>query len=354
MSKKSKPLPSHIEDIRTGVHVRSTAPTHVTGVHDANAFAAMGYDNTLDIEAWKEKFRIQQIYAKKDDLVFDLVGVDAPIANAFRRILLAEVPTMAIEKVNLYDNTSIIQDEVLAHRIGLIPIYADPDDFKFVHESAGEVKEENSILFVLDVTCTRNPDVPDSAPPTEKYQNAHVYSRDFRWVPIGEQKEKYADNPIRPVYDDILVAKLRPGQHIEAEMFCEKGIGRTHAKWSPVATASYRLLPDIVFLQPVENELADELVQKCPMQVFDIEDLGNGQRRASVARPRNCSMCRECIREPEWEQRIKLRRVRDHFIFCIESVGIVPPKKLFLKSVSILKNKCQGLLDALDSLSNKE
>lgn len=55
-----------------------------------------------------------------------MVGIDAAIANAFRRILLAEVPTMAVEKVLVYNNTSIVQDEILAHRLGLIPIHADP------------------------------------------------------------------------------------------------------------------------------------------------------------------------------------------------------------------------------------
>ena len=46
------------------------------------------------------------------EMEFDMVGIDAPIANAFRRILLAEVPTMAIEKVHIYNNTTLIQDEV--------------------------------------------------------------------------------------------------------------------------------------------------------------------------------------------------------------------------------------------------
>jgi len=49
-----------------------------------------------------------------------------------------------------------------------------------------------------------------------------------------------------------------------------------HAKWSPVATASYRLLPEIQFTEPIVGDDADELVKKCPMNVFDIEDLGSG------------------------------------------------------------------------------
>ncbi|VDL64981.1 unnamed protein product [Nippostrongylus brasiliensis] len=62
-------------------------------------------------------------------LDFDLVNVEAPIANALRRVLLAEVPTMAFEKIYLYQNTSVIQDEVLCHRIGLLPLKVDPRKF---------------------------------------------------------------------------------------------------------------------------------------------------------------------------------------------------------------------------------
>lgn len=58
---------------------------------------------------------------------------------------------MAIERINMYDNTSIIQDEVLAHRLGLIPIDADPDEFSFVWEQQGESTPQNTLAFVLDV-----------------------------------------------------------------------------------------------------------------------------------------------------------------------------------------------------------
>ena len=62
---------------------------------------------------------------------FDIKGIDAPIANALRRIILAEVPTMAIEKVILTQNTSVLADEVLCHRLGLIPIIVDPNMFSY-------------------------------------------------------------------------------------------------------------------------------------------------------------------------------------------------------------------------------
>jgi len=57
------------------------------------------------------------------------------------------------------------------------------------------------------------------------------------------------------------------------DLICEKGIGKTHAKWSPVCTAFYRLLPDIK-VTGVTGDDARELVAICPMKVFDIEDIG--------------------------------------------------------------------------------
>ena len=101
---------------------------------------------------------------------FDLVGVHPSIANALRRIMLSEVPTMAIEHVYFVDNTGVVQvifapcctcgrkvvqDEVLAHRLGLIPIQADPRFFEWRREDEAS-NERNCIVFKLDVTCQRH------------------------------------------------------------------------------------------------------------------------------------------------------------------------------------------------------
>lgn len=65
-------------------------------------------------------------------------------------------------------------------------------------------------------------------------------------------------------------------------MHCRKGVGKDHAKFSPVATASYRLLPVVSLKEEIVGDEAEELVAKCPLEVFDIEDLGVGQKRAKV------------------------------------------------------------------------
>jgi len=62
---------------------------------------------------------------------------------------------------------------------------------------------------------------------------------------LGDQDNLFSANDVGPVFDDILIAKMRPGQEIEMKLIAGKGIGKDHAKFSPVATASYRLLPTI-------------------------------------------------------------------------------------------------------------
>ena len=78
-----------------------------------------------------------------------------------------------------------------------------------------------------------------------------------------------------PVHGDILLVKLAPGQEIELEAHAFKGIGKDHAKFSPVATASYRLLPRITLSaeQPFLDAEADALAARCPLGVFAVEDI---------------------------------------------------------------------------------
>jgi DNA-directed RNA polymerase I and III subunit RPAC1 len=147
-------------------------------VHSSeSSFAYRSYDidNSFNLKQFKEDFKIQFIEQSPDEdggstLVFDMIGVDAAIANALRRIIIAEIPTMAIEKVYIYNNTSLIQDEVLSHRLGLIPLRADP--MKFVPLQGEDFTTDNTFVLELKVACERVPGVPDTAPDDEKYINS--------------------------------------------------------------------------------------------------------------------------------------------------------------------------------------
>ncbi|XP_007896446.1 DNA-directed RNA polymerases I and III subunit RPAC1 isoform X2 [Callorhinchus milii] len=298
----------------------------------------------------RNNFRIDVTQMDGDVLEFDMVGIDASIANSFRRILLAEVPTMAVEKAFIYNNTSIVQDEILAHRLGLIPIKADPRLFEYRSTGDEEGTEIDTLQFQLKVKCTKNPKAQkDSSDPEELYINHKVYSKHMKWVPIGNQADVLGQADIRPVHDDILIALLRPGQEIDVVMHCVKGIGKDHAKFSPVATASYRLLPDITLLQPVVGDLAERLKSCFSPGVIEVNDV-NGRKEATVVNSRLDTCSREIFRHDDLKTLVRLARVRDHYIFSVESTGILPPTVLVSEAIKVLMTKCQRFLNELDAV----
>ncbi|QCD78199.1 DNA-directed RNA polymerases I and III subunit RPAC1-like [Vigna unguiculata] len=352
-------MPPHLELFKTRVICNSDAPIHTDTIHYSGAYAILGVDNSQQFDSFRKNFKVEVKRLTDSEMEFDMIGIDPAIANAFRRILISEVPTMAIERVYIANNTSVVQDEVLSHRLGLVPIRIDPRLFEYPDTAGDDNNERNTIVFGLHARCQVG------------QPRITVKSDKLKWLPNGSElpcedvkpntssKPKtftsftcsqnslpgFPSNSIDLTDSDIILAKLGPGQEIELEAHAVKGIGRTHAKWSPVATAWYRMLPEVVLLEDFVNEQAEELVNKCQPNVFDIEDIGKGKRRATVARPRNCTLCRECIRGgKEWEDRISIRRVKHHFIFSIESTGALPPEVLFTEAVKILEDKCERVI----------
>ncbi|ELP86743.1 DNA-directed RNA polymerase I and III subunit RPAC1, putative [Entamoeba invadens IP1] len=274
---------------------------------------------------------IEFISTTPEKVVFDLTNVDVSVANSLRRIMLSEVPTMAIEMVVMEVNTSCIPDEMLAHRLGLIPIYADPRKFQFAPNRAFlEPTEENTLVFHMDV-------INNTKDKTAVHKN--VYSSDIIWEPQGDQETTFQKDPIRVVLGDILIAELAQGQQIKCKLYCCKGLGQDHAKFSPVCTAAYRMMPKIEVT--AVGKMAKEIKECCPLNVYDIED-----NELVVKNPRNCKMCRECIRDQRQEF-VKLGREDSHFIFTVESVGIYQAKEIFEEALSVLKGKAQKCLEEL-------
>eukprot|EP00927_Polykrikos_kofoidii_P072517 TRINITY_DN68621_c0_g1_i1.p1 TRINITY_DN68621_c0_g1~~TRINITY_DN68621_c0_g1_i1.p1 ORF type:complete len:361 (-),score=67.97 TRINITY_DN68621_c0_g1_i1:65-1147(-) len=325
---------AYVDTLQNTMRLTKEGPVNPDTIDHCGAFASVDMDNSWDLGVFKKRFSID-ITSMNDDMVtFDMIGIDPPLANAFRRILIAEVPTIAISTATIHQNTSVIHDENLAHRLGLVPIVMEPELLEW-KPADSDFTEDNSVQFSLHKACAG--------------ERMTVYSGDMKWIPLSDnQRERFKDNPPRPVADDIIIAKMRAGQEMEIVCHCEKGIGRDHAKWSPVCTATYRLLPHITFKKDIKDKDAEELKNVCPMGVFDIEDIGGGSKRATVAHPRKCTTCRECITSFEGEAKgLVLGKRKDFYLFSIESVGQVSAMVLFERALTKLKQKCAVAKDVL-------
>ncbi|KAK4221831.1 DNA-directed RNA polymerase [Podospora fimiseda] len=319
-----------------------------------------GEDHSWDINKFRDGFKVQIHQNDPYEASFSLIGCDPSIANAFRRIMIANIPTLAIDQVFIYNNKSVIQDEVLASRLGLIPFTGGREglqDFMKWRAKDDEPKDYNTVGLELCVKCENNPDAsPNETDPRKLYKHAHVYAKDIVVTLAGRQVEFFSgENAIRPVNPDILIAKLRPGQEIDIKMHMIKGVGSNHAKFSPVATASYRLMPVINITQPILGRDAEKF-QKCfPEGVIGLErvtreeaqQVGSGyeghegELKAVVVDPRRDTVSRECLRHEEFKDKVKLSRRRDHFIYLVESTGQIESEQIFLESVQHLKAKAK-------------
>ncbi|CAH0394160.1 unnamed protein product [Bemisia tabaci] len=262
--------------------------------------------------------------------------------------LCGEVPTMAIDRVHMLNNTSLMQDEVLAHRLGLIPLKADPRLFEYRTEEESEGTDQDSLQFELKIKCSRNVAAGnDKTLPDDLYIDHKVYSKHLKWIPIGGQEDLYKEEEIGPIHDDILIMKLRPGHEIELRAFAYKGVGRDHAKFSPVATAHYRQLPEIRILRSVAGEKARRLATCFSPGVIGIKKNKEGTEEAYVIDARYDSSSRNVFRYDDLKDCVEMTRVSDHFIFTVESTGALSPDILFIEALKTLKKKCKELSDQI-------
>lgn len=163
------------------------------------------------------------------------------------------MPTVCIEQVFVWNNNTVIVDEVLSHRLGLVPLNVDPvlmtmrgpsiltsspPESHFLFTGPNDPPtDQNTIVFHVDITCQRNPNAPKgSTDPHELFINSEFLSSHLKWAPAGEQEEVFTGKPPAPTNLNIVLAKLRPGQQVNMELHAVKGVGKDHAKFSPVGT----------------------------------------------------------------------------------------------------------------------
>ncbi|KAF7277870.1 RNA polymerase I and III subunit C [Rhynchophorus ferrugineus] len=315
-----------------------------------NPTAPTVLDDQFDVKKFKKIFRIVIVRYENNEMEFDMIGIHPFLANTFRRLIISDVPSMAIEKVHILNNTSIIQDEVLAHRLGLIPLRADPRLFEYKADWSTPPNEKDTLEFELKIKCSNNKDSSkkESSRAEDIYKNPNVYSKHIKWVPIGNQKKKFKDVEVGPIHPDILISKMRPGHELDLKLFAVKSNGKDHAKFSPVATAFYRLLPEIKIVKPVEGEAAYRLQQCFSPGVIGVRSEGD-KKLAVVKDARYDTSSRNIFRYDDLKDAVVMSKIQDHFIFTIESVGAMQPDVIFKEAITLLKEKCLSLLNELNS-----
>jgi len=178
-------------------------------------------------------------FASLDDSLarFTLTGASPAFANAMRRAMIGEVPTLAIEDVRIYDNTSALFDEMLAHRIGLIPIKTDLTTYS--------TKDTCSCGGAGCPGCTATYTLSVEGPRT-------VTSSDL--IP--------QDPGAAPVFDNIPIVKLTKGQKLVIEARAILNTGRAHAKWQPTLVCGYKNHPIITISEACDA--CGMCVEECP------------------------------------------------------------------------------------------
>jgi len=251
--------------------------------------------------------------------------------NALRRALIVNVPKLAIDKVEIhlgtisdedgrtYESTTPLFDEIIAHRLGLIPIPTDLGMFTYQGECSceGEGCSECEVMYSLNKRgpCT-------------------VYSRDLD--PLGDEK-------LRPKDPDIPIVKLTEDEGILIYAHAVLGTGKEHAKWQPTQGVGYRPIPDITINSKKLDEY-EKCVETCPVNVFK-----KGKKDIKVDAPENCTLCMSCVEACE-DGAITVDPNTDRFMFQFETDGSVDTRTALNFALGTLEDLYTDFHDSVGKL----
>lgn len=160
--------------------------------------------------------KVKVLEESDETVALQLEGVDRSYANAIRRFCISEVPAMAIDDIVILENSSVLYDEILAHRLGMIPLRTDLGRYVLPEKcDCGSPLgcQKCRVLLVLDAVAHEKP----------------------RTVLSGDIVSE--DRDIKPVSPNIPLVKLAVGQAVKLEAYARLGRAKEHAKWQPATVA---------------------------------------------------------------------------------------------------------------------
>lgn len=232
----------------------------------------------------------------KNQTQFLVKGINFVIANTLRRLIIDEVPCLAIEDIEIKKNTSALYDEMLAHRLGLIPLKTDLKSYTLPEECKCKGKKSCSLCQVHLILKAKGP--------------CTVYAESL----------KPKDPKVVPIYPKMPIVKLLEGQEINLDAIAVLGKGKDHVKFSP-GLIFYKAYPQI----KNANKKAAEV---CPTGAISIV---NNKIKTD---PLKCQLCNACI-----EHGIEIKTSDTDFIFTLEPFGQLKPKEMVTTAWAILGKK---------------
>jgi len=299
------------------------------------------------------KPEIEIISLEKNEVTFVVSKCPLYIANALRRVMIAEVPIMAFDFVEIQENSSVLHDEFIAHRLGLIPLVSDEaHNFNYSREcDCDDICTKCAVQFSCDFT---NTDPTEAKPVTSltirnetETEDPEDRERCLNVMPV-DTKEFYVENQKDVKYDPIVLVKLGPGQRLKFTALAKKGIAKEHAKFQPVSAIRFQPDPLIEINQDLASQLTseqrDEFVASCPRSVFR-HDKQTGQ--ILVERPREYAYDGECeiLAKEKFQMKnlVKITACPDRFIITVESTGSLPPTHIVRTALDVLMKKLDTL-----------
>jgi DNA-directed RNA polymerase subunit D len=254
----------------------------------------------------------------EDTLQLRIEGISPGLMNALRRIIIAETPVMAIEEVVILENQSPLFDEIIAHRLGLVPLRTQLDQYTLPEDCTCE----GAGCHLCQAGFTMEVEAPE----------------DGFIATTGDLKPQ--DPETVPVSDKIPIAKLAKGQRIVIEAYARLGTGNEHAKWQPVSTLAYKMIPRVK-VDTAKCYGCKECVEACFRKVFEMQ-----KEKAVVVDELNCTLCNLCVDTCD-VQAITVTYDENSFIVTLESTGALPPVTILERGIDIFQKKFNELISLL-------